>query len=275
MFNFVRIIAGGSFVAARELIRGTKLAMNWCGGWHHAMSSEAQGFCYVNDIVIAINKLLQKFQRILYIDLDVHHGNGVESAFIGNSRVLTMSLHLYEPGFYPCTGGLDEVGNESALYSTVNIPFRAGLSDQNLNTVFSRISEKVLECFSPDAIVVQCGADGLNKDPLGGFSLTLQGLGTCVQQILSWDKPTLFLGGGGYNSANAARLWTYLTSLIVGKEISNDIPDHKYFLEYGKGYSYELHISPGQRVDLNTPEYLESIVTKVLDNLQHLKTVID
>jgi acetoin utilization deacetylase AcuC-like enzyme len=98
----------------------------------------AQGFCYVNDIAVAISELLKSFQRVLYVDLDVHHGNGVENLFSEDSRVMTLSLHLSEPGFFPCTGNVDDVGEGEGKFYSVNVPLKAGLSNKSLISIFDK-----------------------------------------------------------------------------------------------------------------------------------------
>ncbi|XP_047032810.1 histone deacetylase 8-like isoform X2 [Helicoverpa zea] len=114
MSGLVSTIAGGSLTAARCLLLGmTNVAINWCGGWHHAHRSRAEGFCYVNDIVIAIEQLRKKFPKVLYIDLDVHHGNGVQDAYSQSKSVFTLSFHKFEPGFYPGTGNIEEIGKDN------------------------------------------------------------------------------------------------------------------------------------------------------------------
>ena len=100
--------------------------------------SGAQGFCYVKDIAIAISELLKSFPRVLYVDLDVHHGNGVENLYSEDSRVMTLSLHLSEPGFFPCTGNADDVGQGEGKFYSVNVPLKAGLSDKSLISIFDR-----------------------------------------------------------------------------------------------------------------------------------------
>ncbi|KAJ9576402.1 hypothetical protein L9F63_006758 [Diploptera punctata] len=225
IYNFAQIIAGASLTAARVLVEDlATVAINWCGGWHHAQRDEAEGFCYINDAVLAIHKLRERFQRVLYIDLDLHHGNGVENAFAYTPHVLTFSLHKHELGFI---------------------------------------------LFHPDAVVVQCGADGVNGDPTSGFNLTPQGLGMCVQSVLLWGVPTLFLGGGGYNLPNTSRCWTYLTSVILGQTINSSIPDiNDDFIRYSP--DFELDVMPGNRTDLNTDDYLEQVVNTILKNLDNI-----
>lgn len=129
LFEFCRRIAGGTISAADAILEGAEVAINWCGGWHHAQRDKAEGFCYVNDIVIGIQKLASKFDRILYIDMDVHHGNGVENAFCSTKRVLTLSFHQHEAGFYPGSGGQLEAGFGAAVRGyAVNFPFKQHLN---------------------------------------------------------------------------------------------------------------------------------------------------
>lgn len=105
LYNFCQLAAGGSIDAADLIITETaEIAINWAGGFHHAKKTEASGFCYVNDIVICILELLKFYPRVLYLDIDVHHGDGVEEAFYHTNRVMTVSFHQYEEDFFPGTG---------------------------------------------------------------------------------------------------------------------------------------------------------------------------
>lgn len=125
LLQFCMRIAGGTLSAAEALISGAAVAVNWCGGWHHAQRDSAAGFCYVNDIVIGIQRLLQAdFQRVLYVDLDIHHGDGVEAAFASTKRVFTLSFHQHEVGFYPGTGEQVQEGIGTAKGYAVNFPFK-------------------------------------------------------------------------------------------------------------------------------------------------------
>lgn len=270
IYRFVQAIAGASITAAQVLVNGlARVAINWNGGWHHAQRDGAEGFCYVNDIVLAIHKLREKFSRILYIDFDLHHGNGVENAFAFTPHVLTLSLHKHEPGFYPGTGGLLDVGLGRGRYYSVNVPLKDGVRDDNYFTLFQCIANKVWCTFHPDAVVVQCGADCINGDPACAFNLTPRGIGQCVEKVLAWNLPTLFLGGGGYNLPNTARCWTYLTSIIVGLKIPTSIPDSSEDLMC---YSpdFELDILPGNRSDQNTAEDMKRLAETICQNLDNI-----
>lgn len=136
LFKFCKVIAGGSLAAAEEIINGAQVAINWCGGWHHAQRDKAAGFCYINDVVIGIQKLTKHFDRVLYLDLDVHHGDGVENAFSCSKRVLTVSFHLHEPGFFPGTGDVLETGFGPGKGYSINFPFRRYFSGEKYRKYF-------------------------------------------------------------------------------------------------------------------------------------------
>ncbi|XP_068623387.1 histone deacetylase 8-like [Battus philenor] len=266
IYELVSNIAGGSITAAKCLLLGiSNIAINWCGGWHHAHRSRAEGFCYVNDIVLAIEKLREKFQKVLYIDLDVHHGNGVEDAYKLCDSVFTLSFHKYEPGFYPGSGGIDD-GNVMGKTNICNFPLNAFYSDKSLDLAFGKVFPEIFSKFLPDAIVMQCGADALVGDPHGGACLTEQGYIMCLQKVLAENKPVILLGGGGYNHPNAAKLWVTLTSVAAGIKLDENIPEHDDWLQYGPHYL--LSIQPSLTKDLNTDDYLNKCVKKIKYNLE-------
>ncbi|XP_044255540.1 histone deacetylase 8-like isoform X2 [Tribolium madens] len=270
-YDFIKTIAGGSITAAKVLCRTDyKIVINWFGGWHHAQRDSAAGFCYVNDVVLAIQKLTEKFSKILYLDLDIHHGDGVQNAFELSKKILTLSYHKQAPGFYPGTGLLDDVGTSKGQYFSINIPFCDGVSDQTYLHVFQNTFPKIVEAFQPETFVVQCGADSLNGDEVGQSNLTLETIGECVKNVLKYDKPTIFCGGGGYNFANTARLWTYLSSVILGEEVDNDIPDSsEFFINYGP--TYELRIDPGKQKDFNSGDYINKLLKTVVSYCEVIK----
>jgi len=217
LFSWCCIVAGGSISAAQALVDNkVNIAINWEGGWHHAFRDKASGFCYVNDVVLAIHRLQQRFSRILYIDLDVHHGDGVEAAFSSTDKVATLSMHKFEPGFFPGTGALQDQGSGKGKGYSINLPLGEGLTDSMFLETFTSVFQPLMKAFEPESIVVQCGADCLALDPMGGFALTLAGPMAAVSEIASSGLPLLLLGGGGYVPQNAARLWTQLTALVSG-----------------------------------------------------------
>lgn len=269
LYDCVRLVAGGSLAAANCIISGAAdIAINWCGGWHHAKRDEASGFCYINDIVLCILRLRERFGRVLYVDLDLHHGDGVEDAFCATGKVLTVSFHKHSPGFFPGSGDVTDVGVGKGKYYAVNIPLKDGIDDHTYMSVFTRVVSAVQEKFCPEVIVCQCGADGVAGDPLSCFNLTPQVLSDCIQYLMDFHLPLVLLGGGGYSIANTSRCWTLLTATALNVKLPTDIPDHEYFPEYGP--SFELDVIPSYVRNLNTEAYTEGIVCTVLSNLEYL-----
>lgn len=268
LYEFCQLSAGGSVAAAVKLNKqASEICINWGGGLHHAKKSEASGFCYVNDIVLGILELLKYHQRVLYIDIDVHHGDGVEEAFYTTDRVMTVSFHKYGE-YFPGTGDLRDIGAGKGKYYAVNIPLRDGMDDDAYESIFVPIISKVMETFQPSAVVLQCGADSLTGDRLGCFNLTVKGHGKCVEFVKKYNLPFMMVGGGGYTIRNVSRAWTYETSVALGVEIANELPYNDYFEYFGP--DFKLHISPSNMTNQNTPDYLEKIKTRLFENLRML-----
>ncbi|KAJ6235992.1 histone deacetylase 2 [Anaeramoeba flamelloides] len=267
-------MTGGSIQGAVKLNRGeTDIAINWAGGSHNAKCNQASGFNYVNDIVLAILELLKYHQRVLYIDLDIHHGNGVEEAFYTTDRVMTCSFHKYGEGFFPGTGQINDIGYRSGKNYSVNFPLNDGVDDETYFYIFKQTIDSIMTFYQPNAIVLQCGADSLSGDPLGTFNLTLKGHGKCVQYIRNLNKPMLVLGGGGYKISNVSRCWTYETSLLIDDlELPNEIPEHKFYEYYRT--DYKLHIQPQQNLkNLNEIKFLEQQYIKIYENLRSIDSI--
>ncbi|GIY29011.1 histone deacetylase 1 [Caerostris darwini] len=269
LYEFCQLSTGGSVAGAVKLNKqAADIAVNWAGGLHHAKKSEASGFCYVNDIVLAILELLKYHQRVLYIDIDIHHGDGVEEAFYTTDRVMTASFHKYGE-YFPGTGDLRDIGAGKGKYYAVNFPLRDGIDDESYEQgIFQPLISKVMEMYQPSAIVLQCGADSLSGDRLGCFNLTLKGHGKCVEFVKKYNLPLLLLGGGGYTIRNVARCWTHETSVALNCEVANELPYNDYFEYFGP--DFKLHISPSNMANQNTPEYLEKIRTRLFENLRML-----
>ncbi|XP_022102294.1 histone deacetylase 1-like [Acanthaster planci] len=266
LYEFCQLSGGGSVAGAVKLNKQqTDIAVNWAGGLHHAKKSEASGFCYVNDIVLAILELLKYHQRVLYIDIDIHHGDGVEEAFYTTDRVMTVSFHKYGE-YFPGTGDLRDIGAGKGKYYAVNFPLRDGIDDESYEHIFKPIMSKVMEMYQPSAVVLQCGADSLSGDRLGCFNLTLKGHAKCVEFMKQYNLPLLLLGGGGYTIRNVARCWTYETATALGVEIANELPYNDYFEYFGP--DFKLHISPSNMTNQNTGDYLEKIKTRLYENLR-------
>eukprot|EP01116_Phalansterium_solitarium_P024049 TRINITY_DN868_c0_g7_i1.p1 TRINITY_DN868_c0_g7~~TRINITY_DN868_c0_g7_i1.p1 ORF type:complete len:432 (+),score=153.89 TRINITY_DN868_c0_g7_i1:107-1402(+) len=270
LFEFCKLYSGGSVEAAHKLNQQQcDIAINWSGGLHHARKDEAAGFCYINDIVMGVLEMLKYYSRVLYIDIDVHHGDAVQEAFYSTDRVMTVSFHKYGNQFFPGTGAIDETGVKRGKHYSVNVPLQDGIDDTSYHTVFKPVIEKVMEFYRPEAIVLQCGADSLGCDRLGCFNLSLRGHGECVKFVKAFNLPTMVLGGGGYTVKNVARCWTYETSLIVDTEISNELPFNDYFEYFAPDFQLHPDIQTPYP-NMNTKAYLDNIKAKVLENLRNL-----
>ncbi|KAL1363860.1 hypothetical protein HN51_012023 [Arachis hypogaea] len=268
LFNFCRVSAGASIGAAVTLNRGdADIAVNWAGGLHHAKKAEASGFCYVNDIVLGILELLKIHKRVLYVDIDVHHGDGVEEAFYTTDRVMTVSFHKYGD-FFPGSGHIKDIGVGEGKNYSLNVPLNDGMDDESFRGLFRPIIQKVMEVYQPDAVVLQCGADSLSGDRLGCFNLSVKGHADCVRFLRSFNVPLMLLGGGGYTIRNVARCWCYETAVAVGVELDNDLPYNEYYEYFGP--QYVLHYKPSRRDNLNKPRDLEKIRIKLLERLSRL-----
>ncbi|KAJ7456669.1 histone deacetylase complex, catalytic component RPD3 [Mycena latifolia] len=267
LFDYCSISAGGSMEGAARLSRDKcDIAVNWAGGLHHAKKSEASGFCYVNDIVLGILELLRYHTRVLYIDIDVHHGDGVEEAFYTTDRVMTVSFHKYGE-YFPGTGELRDVGVMKGKYYSLNFPLRDGISDENYKSVFEPVIQQVMDSYDPSAIVLQCGTDSLSGDKLGCLNLSMRGHANCVKFVKSFNRPLLLLGGGGYTMRNVSRAWAYETGLAAGVELGPEIPVNEYYEYFGP--DYELDVKSSNTDDMNTPAYLDRVKRIVMENLRH------
>ncbi|TKR78002.1 hypothetical protein L596_018880 [Steinernema carpocapsae] len=275
IYDFCSIYTGGSIAGAMRLNYNVcDIAINWSGGLHHAKKAEASGFCYVNDIVIGILELLKHYARVLYIDIDIHHGDGVQEAFYFTDRVMTVSFHKYGNLFFPGTGDMFDVGKGKGRLFSVNVPLREGMDDEGYQSLFKPIIREIIDTFDPKAIVLQCGADSLGCDRLGCFNLSFDAHGECVRFVKSLGIPMLVLGGGGYTLRNVARCWTYETAILVEKddEISNEIPDNTEYLEF---FAPEFTLKPElpRRLDnCNTKEYMNALKQEVMDNLRMIRS---
>ncbi|KAG8143011.1 putative Histone deacetylase protein [Naja naja] len=210
---------------------------------------------------------LRYHQRVLYVDIDIHHGDGVEEAFYTTDRVMTASFHKYGE-YFPGTGDLRDIGAGKGKYYAVNYPLRDGIDDESYEAIFKPVMSKVMETFQPSAVALQCGSDSLSGDRLGCFNLTIKGHAKCVEFIKSFNLPMLMLGGGGYTIRNVARCWTYETAVALNTEIPNELPYNDYFEYFGP--DFKLHISPSNMTNQNTNEYLEKIKQRLFENLRML-----
>ena len=268
LYDYCDMYTNASLACASLLCqKNIDIAINWSGGLHHAKQSEASGFCYVNDVVIAILELLKKYQRVLYIDIDIHHGDGVEEAFFTTDRVMTCSFHKFKD-YFPGTGDITDVGVDQGKNHSVNFPLNQGLDDESFVSIFKPVIADIMSSYQPEVIVLQCGADSLSGDRLGCFNLSIKGHGACVEYVKGFNVPLILMGGGGYTLRNVPRCWTYETAIALGQEISNDIPENQYLQYFAP--EYKLHLPISNMENLNSGKYLSSITQKIHENLRNL-----
>ena len=269
LFDFCQSSAGGSISAARHLNAGNAdIAINWAGGLHHAKKGEASGFCYVADCVLGILELLERYDRVMYIDIDIHHGDGVEEAFYTTDRVLTVSLHKFGNQFFPETGHYTDIGVGRGKHYAVNVPLKDGMDDESYHYIFKPLIKRLIDWYRPQAIFLQCGADSLTGDRLGSFNLTIHGHGECVRYVKSFGLPMLVAGGGGYTVRNVSRCWTYETAVLLDETLSDDLPYHDYLGYYGP--DFKLDLVPSNKPNLNTRESLDHIIEELTESIRHL-----
>ncbi|MFW8593973.1 acetoin utilization protein AcuC [Cribrihabitans neustonicus] len=210
--------AGGSILAGELLARGG-IVYNPAGGTHHGLPDRANGFCYLNDPVLAMLSLRHHgARRIAYVDIDAHHADGVEHGFSGDADVLMISVH--EENLWPKTGKLEEDADGSAL----NLPVPRGFSDAEMGYVREELILPAVEAFAPDAVVLQCGADAVRDDPLAHLDLTNNAHWTVVKALKGMAQRYLVLGGGGYNPWTVGRLWAGVWAALSGFELPERLP---------------------------------------------------
>jgi acetoin utilization protein AcuC len=235
MYEAAALYAGGTIDAARLVLSGQyETAFNVAGGLHHAHSHRASGFCTFSDLAMGIHTLLRGgCERVAYIDIDAHHGDGIQDCFYDDGRVLTISLHqsceftVNGRPFFPGTGLPREFGEGYGEGTAINVPLYPYTNDSIWHAVFDAVVPRALDRFVPDAYVLQLGADAHWQDPLTHLQLTSMGWMEAVVKILSLaeGKPVVVTGGGGYNIRTVARLWTMVQAACADVELSDAVPE--------------------------------------------------
>lgn len=223
MYEYAALAAGASLTGARLLLEGQcRVAFNPSGGYHHAAAGRAAGFCYLNDVVLAILRLAAAGQRVLFLDIDVHHSDGVQEAFYRRKDVMTVSLHENGHTLFPGTGFENEIGEGEGTGYCVNIPLPVGTYDGAFLRAYRRAALPLMRAFAPDVIVLEAGMDALAGDPLAHLHLTNNAHAEVAESLLEFERPLLVTGGGGYHIENTVRGWTLLWSILCGDQSSLD-----------------------------------------------------
>jgi acetoin utilization protein AcuC len=225
LYTWSALLTGASVHAARLLASGeTACAFNIAGGLHHAASNRASGFCYIDDAAVAISYLASRGLRVAYVDIDAHHGDGVQNAFYDTDQVLTVSIHETGLTLFPGTGFPEEIGTGKGEGYSVNVPLAPETDDEIFVWAFEETVPSVLEAFRPDIVVTQLGIDAHRGDPLSNLRLTMGGFLRAATLLKQIAPRWLALGGGGYALANVPRAWTAVWALMTGIEIPPELP---------------------------------------------------
>ncbi|MFE2288473.1 acetoin utilization protein AcuC [Streptomyces sp. NPDC059443] len=255
------LIAGQSVAGAEAIWRGdAEHAVNFAGGLHHAMPGGAAGFCVYNDAALAIARLLELgAERVAYVDVDVHHGDGVQAAFWDDPRVLTVSLHEHPRTLFPQTGWPEETGGPAAEGSAVNIAVPAGTGDEGWLRAFHSVVPELLADFRPQVLVTQHGADTHFEDPLAHLAVSLDAQ-RAVQEAcheLAHEYAGgrwLALGGGGYAVVDVVpRSWTHLVAIAGHRPIDPETAIPGSWRD--EVYARTREVAPGRMTDGRTPSW--------------------
>ncbi|HET9489943.1 MAG TPA: acetoin utilization protein AcuC [Methylomirabilota bacterium] len=270
LWDVARLAAGGSVLAARLVGSGqVERAFHFAGGLHHAMPDRASGFCYVNDAVLAILHLRARGLRVAYIDIDAHHGDGVQQAFYADRNVLTISIHERGDRLFPGTGFVEEAGEGEARGYSVNLPLDVLTDSSAYLPAFEAVVPPLVRAFSPDVVVAQLGIDSHRTDPLTHLALDVQGFARVVARITELAPRLVALGGGGYDVGNVARAWTAAWAVINGVELPAELPQP--FLErVGSRVRTRSLWDPPAHLDEDRRRVVQDYLARQVDSVQRL-----
>jgi acetoin utilization protein AcuC len=234
------LIVGASLQAAQLMEAGeAPIAFNIGGGLHHDMPSYASGFCHLNDIVVAIDYLVARGRHVAYVDIDTHHSDGVQAAYYGSNKVLTISLHESGKYLFPGTGFESEIGEGMGCGYAVNVPLPPHTDDEVFTWTFRQIVPPLLSASHPDILVTQLGGDPFRTDPLSDLELTTGGFSSMIEMFRELSLPWVALGGGGYDVTNVPRAWSLAWAIMNDRPLSDDLPET--YLESAGNLGYPHH----------------------------------
>ena len=265
MYEIAALKVGAALTAAELVISGeADFAFSPAGGMHHARANYASGFCIFNDIAVIIHYLLAQGFRVAYVDIDVHHGDGVQEAFYDTDRVLTISVH--ESGFFifPGTGFVGETGRGVGQGFAVNLPLAPYTDDEVYVWAFEQIVPPLLRWFDADVVVSQLGVDTHFLDPLGHLSLTTQGYAQVISLIRDLAPRWVALGGGGYEVSVMPRSWTLAYGIMSGQVFSDRLPT-AYSEKYGQA---TLHDHQAPKVEAASKDVARRHAAKAIAELR-------
>ncbi len=261
------LIYTGASLTAAELIleRKTQRADNISGGLHHALPNKASGFCYLNDPAIAIVRLLQEVDRVVYIDTDAHHGDGVERIFYRDPRVLTISFHESGRYLFPGTGEPEDIGEGPGRGYSANVPLAPYTDDDTFLWAFNEVVPPLIQWFQPQVIVTQFGADAHHTDPLTHLNLTTQAYEKILAYYDQLNLPWLLLGGGGYARDTVPRVWALAFAAQVQVSLPDPLPED--YLKNWDGSAETLRDST--KVEPPSPNWVAQFARESVRRLQN------
>ncbi|MEM2142056.1 MAG: acetoin utilization protein AcuC [Candidatus Thorarchaeota archaeon] len=229
--TYARYPVGATVDATMGVAEGKfKNAVSFFGGFHHATESKAAGFCYYNDCVVALKRYRKEYpgKRVLYLDTDAHHGDGTQRAFYSDPNVLTISMHELSIGFFPGSGRVEEIGTGPGKGYSINIPLPPLTDDYEFWRAFEEVVVPIWRVYAPDLVFWEIGADCHMYDPLADLMLTndtYARMSETVRRLVSkMNSGLVVVGGGGYNPAIAARIWTMILSDLIGVRLPTELP---------------------------------------------------
>ncbi len=236
VYSFSKLVVGGTWRGSYRALEGRRV-FHMGGGMHHAQPGEAEGFCYLNDIVISLSELEKKGLKVLYLDIDAHHCNAVQEAFYHSPQILIVSFHQYDGEIYPGTGALEEMGEGEGKGYNLNLPLDRYTEDETLWWAYQELIPPLLEAFQPDILFTQLGVDGHKDDPLTSLLLTTGFYERFAQDLASrWHGPWIAVGGGGYDLVNVARIWAIIWAYMAGRKIPDQLPESFLRVAIMEGY---------------------------------------
>jgi acetoin utilization protein AcuC len=225
MYEAALLSTGASVQAAGLIADGVvPRAFAPAGGLHHAESGHASGFCIFNDPVIAIKALRKRGLRVCYVDIDAHHGDGVQNAFYREADVMTISVHEGPRWLFPGTGEVNEIGEGNGKGFSVNLPFYPNTPDDVFVSAFDEMLLPLIKAFKPDVLATQLGADAYIHDPLTQLGMTTHGYEALVERFDALGYPWLAFGGGGYDLDAVPRCWALAYGIMLGRRWPDVLP---------------------------------------------------
>lgn len=264
------LLSTGASVQAAELVADGVVSSAFApaGGLHHAMAGWASGFCIFNDPVVAINVLRQRGLRVVYVDIDAHHGDGVQAAFYRDADVMTISIHESGRWLFPGTGSVGELGADGAAGYSVNLPLFPYTGDALYLEAFDQVVPPLIEAFAPDVIAAQLGADAYVHDPLTHLALSTHGYASAVERLGSMGYPWVAFGGGGYDLDAVPRCWALAYGAMLGREWPDELP------ERARGFIDSPRLRDGEGSVAVAPEVQERARAYVQEQLREIERLI-